>query len=177
MNRFDYCFDIVLGAEGGFVDHASDKGGRTNYGITQKTLDEFQLSHSAPTYDVKDITVATAKSIYYKYWAAAKCDQISPPPLDLLVFDCAINSGASRAIKLLQQMLGVVSDGVFGSGTKTALDALRDSRSATEICENYLTKRKEFYRKIVDKDQSQSVFLKGWYNRITKLEQLVDKVT
>ena len=61
MTRFDYCFDIVLGAEGGFVDHASDKGGRTNYGITQKTLDEFQLSHSAPTYDVKDITVATAK--------------------------------------------------------------------------------------------------------------------
>lgn len=177
MDRFDYCFDVVVAAEGGFVDLKADRGGRTNYGVTQKTLDSFQYERHEPSYDVKDISVATAKLIYRQYWDDAKCSQIFPPPLDLLVFDCAINSGAGRAIKLLQQMIGVGADGAFGNKTKAALEALENSHSPREICENYLTKRKEFYRKIVDNDPSQSVFLKGWYNRITKLEQLVDRVT
>lgn len=34
--NFEKAFDILLGHEGGFVDHPKDPGGATRYGITQR---------------------------------------------------------------------------------------------------------------------------------------------
>ncbi|WP_276203058.1 glycosyl hydrolase 108 family protein, partial [Enterobacter hormaechei] len=33
----DDIFNTILGKEGGYVDHPNDKGGPTNWGITQAT--------------------------------------------------------------------------------------------------------------------------------------------
>lgn len=173
--RFNYCFEKVLSAEGGFVDLKADKGGRTNYGVTQKTLDNFCYEQHQPSYDVKDITLDTVKQIYFQYWKDAKCDELNPM-LDLLVFDCAVNSGAKRAIKLLQLTVGSDDDGVFGKKTKEAVDNHLADYGLKQTCFDYLRMREAFYRQIVERDHSQTVFLKGWYNRLTKLEKFVDNV-
>jgi lysozyme family protein len=47
-----------------------------------------------------------------------------PPGIALMVFNCAVNQGASTAIKVLQRALGVKVDGVIGSETIGALKKL-----------------------------------------------------
>ena len=34
--NFDIAFERLLGHEGGYVDHPSDPGGRTNHGVTER---------------------------------------------------------------------------------------------------------------------------------------------
>lgn len=171
--RLRYCIDVVLGAEGGYVDHEKDRGGKTNYGVTQKTYDVHRKRKGLPTQSVKFITEDEVDEIYLEYWDGAKCDLL-PPELDLMVFDCSINSGPSRAIKLLQQVLGVAVDGAFGKMSHHALTSKLTSTTPKELCLQYLQVRRIFYRAIVDNDPSQEVFLKGWYNRLAKLEKLLD---
>ena len=47
--RFDYLIPLVLESEGGLVDHPSDPGGATNFGIAQKfnveRLKRFGIHH------------------------------------------------------------------------------------------------------------------------------------
>jgi lysozyme family protein len=172
VSRLSTCISIVLGNEGGKVDHKSDRGGRTNFGITQKTYDVFCVMTGRTRRDVFDISEAEVEMIYGAYWKDAKCDRC-PEPLDLMVFDCAINSGAGRAIKILQRALAIDEDGLFGNGT---LDAMREEIMATSVehlCELYLQVRKDFFMRIVERDPSQACFIDGWLNRIEHLREFV----
>jgi len=168
MSRYLYCFHKVLGHEGGFVDHKRDKGGRTNYGVTQKTYDDFCRRENRALGDVRDITMSEVEAIYYQYWRAAQCDTL-PEPLDYFVFDCAINSGAVRAIKLLQRALGIRADGQFGPQTQHALELVIASSDNDELAREYLRQRAVWYDEIIESDPTQAVFAKGWINRLDKL--------
>ena len=57
-----------------------------------------------------------------------------PPALALLVFDAAVNNGVGRAIRWLQQALGVSVDGVLGNGTLAAIKS-RDGDGAGLLAE------------------------------------------
>ena len=37
MSDFNKAFDRVIGHEGGYVNHPSDPGGETNWGVTRNT--------------------------------------------------------------------------------------------------------------------------------------------
>lgn len=112
MNRFDFCFDAVVGHEGGYVNDPADPGGETMYGITRRDHPDLWLN-GPPTLEM-------AKSRYYdRYWLAAGCDQL-PGPWDLLVFDAAVNQGIFPAAKAVQEALGVVADGRIGPVTVAA---------------------------------------------------------
>jgi lysozyme family protein len=39
-NNFQECLDLVLKAEGGWVNHPSDPGGETNLGVTKRVWEE-----------------------------------------------------------------------------------------------------------------------------------------
>lgn len=165
-DRFHVCFDIVLGHEGGYVDHKNDKGGATNFGVTQKTYDNYRESKGLLKQEVKFISLIEAKEIYYVYWLESKCDHIMAP-VDLFVFDCAINSGSGRAIKLLQKALELTADGVFGKMTLLALDHVQPK----ELAKKYLGEREAFYDRLVANDPTQQAFIKGWKNRLDKLAE------
>lgn len=168
MSRFMYCFHKVLGHEGGFANHRYDRGGRTNYGVTQKTYDEFCRSVGRETCDVRDIAMDEVELIYFRYWRDAGCDRL-PEPLDLFVFDCAINSGVPRAIKLLQRALGVNDDGIWGPRTNYALEVHIGHDRIHELANAYLDERLGWYDEIIERDPKQSVFAKGWVNRVENL--------
>lgn len=111
MTSFDKAFEILIGHEGGYVNDANDRGGETRYGISKRAY---------PHIDIANLTLAQAKDIYRNdYWDKAKCSSL-PPDLALLVFDAAVNNGASTAIRWLQQAAGVVSDGIIGPQTVAA---------------------------------------------------------
>ena len=59
MSRFDRCVNKVIELEGGYSDHSCDRGGKTKYGITQRTAREHGY-----TGDMRDLTLEEAKDIY-----------------------------------------------------------------------------------------------------------------
>ncbi len=159
--RFDKAFNWILLAEGGEVDDPDDAGGHTKYGISKR---------SYPFIDIHSLTKETAKTIYYRdYWLPAHCDEL-PAPLNTAVFDCAVNSGARRAILLLQVALKTVrADGVIGRRTLAAI-AMHDPKSLTS---SYLSERAIFYTNLAQKKPTQRKFLRGWLNRLFNLIQFI----
>jgi lysozyme family protein len=158
---------FVLRWEGGFVDHPADPGGATNKGVTQAVYDAWRRQLGQPERTVRQIETAEVDAIYERnYWTAARCPQL-PEPLDLVQFDTAVNMGEGRAVRFMQQAVGVNADGSFGPATAAA--AARADLGATLV--RYCEVREGFYRAIVDRKPSQSVFLKGWMNRLNSLRK------
>lgn len=169
MTRFEYCLRFVLAREGGYSDHKADRGGATNKGITQKTYDAFRQEAGLLTRPVFSITDNEITAIYrLKYWNVAKCGLLHDP-LDLYVFDSAVNHGPARAVKLLQRALGVPDDGLLGPKTIEALHEEIAAGQLPELCRNFLAIRQDFYDDIIDNDPSQQVFADGWANRLEHL--------
>lgn len=146
---FDDAFQIILRLEGDESDDARDKGGFTRFGISSK---------SYPQLNIKNLTLTDAKQIYFSdYWRRQACDEL-PPGLDLLVFDCAVNQGASRAASFLQEILGLRMDGVIGPVT---LAAVRGS-DIRQVMIDYNTCRVLHYQSLPDFEY----FGRGWVTRV-----------
>jgi len=74
----------------GYVNDPNDPGGETKYGISKRAY---------PTLDIKELSLSDALSLYYRdYWILAKSLKF---PLNLCVFDCAVNQGTKRAAQFL----------------------------------------------------------------------------
>jgi lysozyme family protein len=162
MDNFSKALEFSLRWEGGYSDHPADKGGATMRGITQAVYDAYLRSIGAPSYPVKGIRDEEIEWIYRRnYWDEVKGDSL-PFPLSMAVFDCAVNSGPDRSIKLLQAACGgLVIDGAIGPKTLAAAQVV----SAGKV----IDERESFLRHIVARDASQKVFLAGWINRTTAL--------
>lgn len=143
---FDIAFRIVLEEEGGYSDHKNDRGGATNYGVTQKTYDHWRKTQKLEPRAVREITRDEVKAIYYVYWKESKAPTL-PLASAIAVFDMAINSGAARAAK-------------YWATSGGDLD-------------RFFKLREDFYRGIVAKDSTQKVFLKGWLNRLNRLRKKI----
>jgi lysozyme family protein len=120
--RYNFALSLipVLKHEGGYVNHPKDPGGATNKGITLQTLSEY-LGRPASKYELVRIDDETVETIYRKqYWDACRCSEL-PSGVDLVVFDAAVNSGPSRSVKWLQEVIGVKEDGLMGPVTLEAV--------------------------------------------------------
>lgn len=109
MDRFDHCFQIVIGTEGGYVNDPNDPGGETIYGITRRDhADLWVLGRP---------TLEQAKQRYREqYWERAGCHKL-PAPWDLLVFDMGVNQGNLPAVRTIQTALRIPADGIVGPQT------------------------------------------------------------
>src|SRR4051812_35082264 len=105
--RFDACLAFVLEREGGYVDDPQDHGGATNRGITQRVYDQFRDLHTMARQPVRNITPDEVRLVYrVLYWQSVCADDL-PPPLDFVMFDSAVQHGASGATRLLQRALQI----------------------------------------------------------------------
>jgi hypothetical protein len=59
----DEMIDDILAREGGFVNHPADRGGPTNFGVTQATLASWR-GREATIDDVRSLTIDEARDIY-----------------------------------------------------------------------------------------------------------------
>ena len=143
--RFEKCFDFVIGREGGYVNHPSDRGGETKFGITKRSYSNE---------DIKNLTLARAREIYKKdYWDKCGCG-FYPEGMDVVLFDTSVNMGVGRATEFLNKL-----------DNRAPL-----SMGYAEI-EEYLKIREDKYRSIVERKTSQRVFLQGWLNRLSHLRK------
>ena len=172
MTRFQHALKVVLGHEGGYVNDKADRGGATNFGVTTSTYHAYLLERNRPLKPVAEITQAEVEDIYSNYWRDAHCSYLVEP-LDLLVFDSAINHGPNRAIKLLQRALGVDEDGICGRNTLAALHEEVVAVGVESVCQQYLNEREAFYDRIIERDPTQAKFARGWGNRVEHLREMV----
>jgi lysozyme family protein len=167
--RFAAVLPVILRAEGGVSDNPNDRGGHTDRGITHGTWSAWLAAHHQPARDVTTATDAEVAQIYREgYWDKVRGDLL-PEPLDLVMFDSAVNMGPHTPIKFLQRALGVSDDGSIGTDTLTALRA-RDPR---EVAHKVLDQRVSFYHYQAEHVAGQRGFLRGWLARIERLRSLV----
>jgi lysozyme family protein len=154
--------DGILQREGGYVDHAADKGGATKYGVTQATLAEW-LGRPVTTDDVKRLTEQEAREIYREeYITRPGFLGIESEAVRTLAVDCAVNHGVKRAVQLLQEAAHVFTDGVFGPNTRDAVNRMTAAVLYRRLC----AARVRLYGQIITKNPSQSAFAAGWANRV-----------
>ena len=146
----------VLASEGGFTDDPVDRGGRTNFGITQATADVYGFG------DVAQLTQASARAAYRSMFAKWGIDKVTDASAFALVADCCVNHGQGRSIGWLQSAVGLVPDGSIGPKSIAAFAAV----TAWEpVYASILARRVQFYGAIVEKDRTQAKFIFGWLNR------------
>lgn len=168
---FADCLKFVLAKEGGFVDHPADRGGATNKGITQAVYDACRKRLGLLPQSVRLISDAELTGIYRRdYWDKVRGDEL-PVPVNLAVFDDAVNSGVNRAARRLQKLCGVAADGAIGPRTIAAVKQASEKFGELNLALGVIEERIEFYHNIVDTNPSQSVFLRGWLNRMNDLER------
>lgn len=115
---FDQAFDRLIGHEGGYVNNPADPGGETNWGISKR---------SYPDVDIRNLTRDQAKEIYRRdFWDRIHGVSL-PPGVAFQVFDFAVNSGISTAIRYLQKAAGVADDGYWGPVTQQAVAAMSET--------------------------------------------------
>lgn len=172
-SNFKPSLALTLAHEGGFSNHPLDPGGATNQGITQRVYDAYRRFHGLKLQSVRYIAALEVSEIYQKnYWRLARADSL-PSGLDYAVFDFAVNSGVSRAVRYLQRLVGVDDDGTIGMITLAAIEAAARKNEESLIV-NYCAQRLAFVKSLA----TFATFGKGWTRRIVGLEpgvQINDK--
>lgn len=147
---FEKALSFVLPIEGGYVNDPDDKGCATNKGITQSTYNNWLKSKGMTVKDVKNITVAEVKEIYYKnYWLAAKCDKMTEK-FAIVCFDTAVNMGVGQVTEFLKA----------AKWSNTEAFYLARIRKYNEFARN----------------KTQAKYLHGWLNRVYALMDFVNKI-
>ncbi len=170
MSRFEQCLNRVLRFEGGYVDHPSDPGGATNFGITRKTLARWRGVSpwwKLPRSEVRSLKRIEVRAIYRAlYWDRCRAS-VLPAGLDLAVFDFAVNSGPVRALRHLQALLAVRRDGVVGPVTLRALERMAAERGVRWLIGALFERREAFLRRLANF----AVFGRGWMKRTREMRR------
>ncbi len=171
--NFERSLKFVLDAEGGFVNHPHDKGGKTNKGILQREYDVYRDNKQEDRRCVKEITQEELEDIYYNdYWVRGKCYKF-PYPLCLIHFDGCVNTGVGQAGKFLQRAVGTHADGAIGPKTIMAYEDKVKEVGVDAICDSIMEQREGFYKLLADKDPTQKSFINGWNNRLDNLKEYI----
>ena len=133
----DEMIDAIIEREGRYVNHPSDPGGATNWGITERVARANGYQG-----DMRTLPKATARDIYRRVYVEQPgflpIAEIDPLVAEEVI-DSGVNAGQKRAALWFQQSLNVlnrrgvdyadvVEDGAVGKGTLAAFQALRRKR-------------------------------------------------
>ena len=161
QDNWDKSFEMVLVHEGGYVNDPRDPGGRTNLGVTQRAWEAY-LNRSVTEAEMRGLTPAAVKPFYKAmYWDKIKGDQL-PAGVDYAAYDLAVNSGTGRAAKYLQDIAGVLADGVIGPKSLEAIKACDPEQTVQALCDMRL----DFLKRLPTFD----TFGKGWSRRVAEVK-------
>lgn len=159
--NFEFAIQFVLKTEGGTNIDPVDRGGKTKFGISEKTY---------PDLDILNLTLEQAKQIYFEdYWLVQHCDAFEKS-LATVIFDSSVNCGKGNAGKWLQEAsiannFQVKVDGVIGKKTAIVSSFVRSERLIYGIA----GRRAKHYSALIKKHPEQIKYIKGWNNRLGDL--------
>ena len=178
----DALIDALIEREGGYVDHPTDKGGPTCFGITGPVA-------RANGYDgaIRDLPREDAAGIYRRiYWQRPGLDKVARRSARVAaeLFDTGVNMGPAVAATFLQRALtalnrnggdypDLVPDGRVGEVTLAALDTFlkrRGTSGETVLLRALEALQGERYLRLAERRPANEAFLYGWLaNRIGEL--------
>lgn len=182
-DHFERAFQRTLGHEGGWSDHAADKGGATMLGISLRFLralkdadrdgwldGDLNLDGAVDGKDVRMVDGEKARKISRAYfWDALRCGEIGSWEAAARVFDLSFVLGGHWAARVLQRAcaqcgIPIEVDGVIGSQTLGAVNALAraDGGAFLAALQDQAAAR---FQEIIAGDSSQEVFRDGWMAR------------
>jgi lysozyme family protein len=168
ISTFALALELVLSAEGGYMDHPDDRGGPTKYGISQG---------AHPNVNIQELTLEDARSIYWQAYAVpiqfealAAIDE----GLAIVTFDAAVHHGPAQAIRFLQRAASLDNGGVDGVVGPKTLRAVAEWSvlDLDELMNRFHTHRLMHLTRIVTANPDQYVFLHGWIRRVVSLIQM-----
>ena len=169
----------VIEREGGYVNHPADRGGPTNWGITQSVARQQGFAG-----DMRTLPQSEAIAIYNRlYWISPGFAKIArhAPKLAAELFDTGINMGTGTATGFLQRALNALNrnasdypdiavDRRVGPVTLAALASflkLRGVGGEKVLLKSIEALQGAHYLRLAETRPSQEVFLYGWLaNRI-----------
>ena len=124
--------DAVIKHEGGYVDHPTDPGGKTKYGISKKEY---------PDLDIKNLEVEDAKTIYKRKGGelASAETNYGKNEFAFKMADIGINAGPQTGTEIMQKSLNTLArwhsiedidleeDGKMGPATRIAFNKVIDN--------------------------------------------------
>lgn len=172
--NIDKLIDEVIRREGGYVNHPNDRGGPTNWGITQQVARAYGYLG-----DMRALPRSAAVNIYKsRYWTGPRFDQAAAicPAIGDELFDTGINMGPGAAGKFLQRALNalnrgasdypdITADGNVGPMTLNALKSYMDKRGAAggEVLRKAIDALQGArYIEIAEANKTQESFVYGW---------------
>lgn len=169
----------VIAREGGYSNHPADRGGPTNFGITQAVARANDYAG-----DMRQLPRTLAEAIYRRlYWERpgyAFVAEIAPTVATEL-FDSAVNMGPATATGFLQRALNalnrnqkdypdLIADQLIGAKTLAALGAfmrLRGKAGEKVLLKAIEALQGERYVALAESRPANEAFLYGWLaNRI-----------
>jgi lysozyme family protein len=171
--------DEVIAREGGYSNHPADRGGATNWGITQAVARDNGFVG-----DMRALPRATAVAIYRRlYWDQPGYAFVaeSAPSIAAELFDTAVNMGVATATGFLQRALNALNrnqrdypdltvDRAIGARTLAALRAfraLRGKAGEAVLLKAIEAMQGERYIALAESRPANEAFLYGWLaNRI-----------
>lgn len=157
--------------EGGFVDHPYDRGGATNYGISQRVYERW-LGREVSKEEMRNMPKDHAVAIYREEYFIQPKIQLLPVQLQHVTFDMSVNHGQRNGVKLLQRGLqrfpegeGIDTDGRIGPQTVRIAAKAIERHGVEKVLAAIVAERLEFYDSIIARDPKQEVFAGGWTKR------------
>lgn len=187
---FDRVYAYTKKFEGGYANNPNDRGGETFRGIARKIWPSwsgwFRIDTAKKTvgktaaainnYFAGDTDMAYMVESFYRdnFWRPVERLNL-PSRVAEKMFDVSVNCGLSAAVKMLQRSLNVlvpasklVIDGKYGRLSAAAIEKVDNEQT---ILTEMVKQQKAYYQGIIDRDPSQRVFEKGWFNRAAWVPQ------
>ena len=172
--------DALIDREGGYVNHPADRGGPTNFGITEAVARAHGYSGA-----MRNLPRSEAAAIYKRlYWLRPRFDEVAKRSEGVAaeLFDSGVNMGPAVAATFLQRALSalnrdrqdyadLVPDGRIGTATLAALDKFLELRGRkkgeTVLLKALDALQGERYIRLAERRPANEAFLYGWLaNRV-----------
>lgn len=171
----DKYLDDLIAREAGYVNHPADRGGPTNWGITEVVARAFGY-HGR----MQDMPRSVARQIYTeRYWLQPRFDLVNEhsAPVAEELLDTGVNMGTGVAARFLQRALNVLNqegrhypdiavDGAIGRMTIAALRAYlaqRGKNGHLVLLRALNAQQGVRYIEIAESRPSQEAFVHGWF--------------
>lgn len=173
-NNFSLAFDHLVEVEGGFSNIAQDHGGATKLGISLRflellPLDEADLNGDGHVSidDIHALTEHDARDFYRRhFWQHYRLDRLLVHRPAVKLFGMLVNMRGRVAGRAAQRALHacghfVAVDGLIGPKTLRAINSAEPRVYLAAL----RAEQAGVYRRIVERDPEQAVFIGGWLHR------------
>lgn len=169
MGAFERAFNFTVrrweaggDPEGGYVNHPSDPGGETRWGVSKR---------AHPDLDIRALTEEQARAVYREgYWDPIRGDEL-PPGVGLAVFDWVVHSDRRTVVvPRLQRLVGAKPDGLLGPKTSAAIwGAAPDPARDADLAERIVDSRVRFLVGLMRGSERYRAFEVGWMRRMASV--------